>query len=118
MNEIFGYSGNEPLAGLPFINCGDFFQLPPVKGLPVYSSAAPIKGFIALDLWRKFQMVELIKVMRQRGDFQLISLLNKIREGVINDHVGNTLKSCFLKEKSFSQHVVYMFAESKPAKKT
>ena len=116
LNEIFGYSGNEPFAGLPVIVCGGFLQLPPVKGLPVYSSAASIKGFIALDLWRKFQMVELTEVMRQRGDFEFISLLNKIREGEIDDHVENTLKSPFLKEKSFPQLVGSMFAENKPVK--
>ena len=32
MNEIFGYSGNEPFAGLLVIVCGIFFRLPPVKG--------------------------------------------------------------------------------------
>ena len=61
-------------------------------------------------------MVELTEVMRQRGDFEFISLLNEIREGEIDDHVVNTLKSRFLKEKSFPQHVVQMFAENKPAK--
>ena len=90
-----------------------FFKLPPVKGLPDYSSAASIKGFIALDLWRKFQKVELTEVMRQRGDFDFISLLNKIMEGEIDDHVENTLK---VKEKSFPQHVVHMFAKNRPAK--
>ena len=90
-----------------------FFKLPPVKGLPDYSSAASIKGFIALDLWRKFQIVELTEVMRQRGDFEFISLLNKIMEGEIDDHVENTLK---VKEKSFPQHVVHMFAKNRPAK--
>ena len=116
LNEIFGYSGNEPFAGLPVIVCGDFFQLLPVKGLSVYSSAASIKSFIALDLWRKIQMVELTEVMRQRGDFEFISLLNKIREGEIDDHVENTLKSRFLKENFFPQHVGHMFGENKPAK--
>ena len=110
LNEIIWYSGNEPFAGLPAIVCTDFFQLPPVKGLPVYSSASSI---IALDLWRKFQMVELTEVMRQRGDFEFISLLIKIREGEIDDHVENTLKSRFLKKISFPQHVVHMFAENK-----
>ena len=79
LNEIFGYSGNEPFAGLPVIVCGDFFQLPQVKGLLVYSSAASIKGFIALDLRRKFQMLELTEVRRQKGDLEFTSLLNKIR---------------------------------------
>ena len=63
LTEIFRCSGNEPFSGLPIIVCGDFLQLPPVKGLPVSCSAAPIKGFIALDLRRKFRMVELTEVM-------------------------------------------------------
>ena len=65
LNEIFGYSGNEPFSELSFILFCDFFQLPLVKDLPVYTSAASIKGFIALDLWRKFQIVELTEIMRQ-----------------------------------------------------
>ena len=107
MNEIFGYLGNEPFAGLLVFVCGDFFQLPPLKGLPVYSSAESRKRFIALDLWRKFQVVKLTEVMRQRGDFEFISLLNKIREREIDDHVENSLKLRFLKENK---------PENKPAK--
>ena len=115
MNEIFGYSGNEPFAGLLVIVCGDFLQLPRVKDLTVYSGAASIKGFIVLDLWKKFHMVELIEVMHQRGTFEFISLLNKIRERELDDHVKNALKSRFLKEKSFPQNFVHMFAENKLA---
>ena len=61
-------------------------------------------------------MLKLTEVMRERSGFEFISLLNKIREGEIDDHVENTLKSCFLKVKYFAQHVVHMFAENKPAK--
>ena len=68
LNELFRYSGNEPFAVLPVIVCGDVFQLPLVKGLPLYNSAASIKDFIALELWRKFQTVELTEVMHRRGD--------------------------------------------------
>ena len=32
LTKIFRYSGKEPFAGLPVIFCGDFYQLPPVKG--------------------------------------------------------------------------------------
>ena len=77
---MFRYSGKEPFAGLPVIVCGDFYQLPPVKGSPVYSSATSIKGFLALDLWKKFQMVELIEVMRQRGDHDFITKQDKRRK--------------------------------------
>ena len=62
LTGIFRYSGKEPFAGLPVIVCGDFYQLPPVKGSPVYSSATSIKGFLVLDLWKKFKMVELLKL--------------------------------------------------------
>ena len=38
LTEISRYLGKEPFAGLPVIVCTDFYQLPPVKGSPVYSS--------------------------------------------------------------------------------
>ena len=96
LTEIFRYSGKEPFAGLPVIACGDFYQLPPVKGSPVYSSATSIKGFLALDLWKKFQMVELTEVMHQRGDHHFIRELNKIREGNIDKDIEYTVKAWFL----------------------
>ena len=66
LNEIFWFSDDELFTGLPVVVWGDFFfQLPPLKELPVYSSASSIKSFIALDLWRTFQMVELTEVIRQ-----------------------------------------------------
>ena len=117
LTEIFRYSGKEPFAGLPVMVCGDFYQLPPVKGSPVYSSATSIKGFLALDLWKKFQMVELIEVMRQRGDHDFIRVLNKIRERNIDEDVEHTLKARFLEAKSYPEHAVHMFAENKPVKR-
>ena len=44
--EIFIYSGKEPFAGLPVTVCGDIYQLPSIKGSPVYSIATSIKGFL------------------------------------------------------------------------
>ena len=61
-------------------------------------------------------MLKLTEVMRERSGFKFISLLNKIREGEIDDHVENTLKSRFLKESFFPQHVGHMFGENKPEK--
>ena len=103
LTEIFRYSGNEPFSGLPIIVSGNFLHLPPVKGLPGYCSAASIKGFIALDLRRKLRMVELTEVLRQRRNFEFISLLNKIRGGEIDDRIENTLKSCFFEENNLAK---------------
>ena len=32
---MFGYSDQLPFAGMSVIACGDFYQLSPVRGLPV-----------------------------------------------------------------------------------
>ena len=63
-----------------------------VRGLLVYSSTKSTKILLALDLWRKSKMAELTEVMRQREDYQFINVLNKIREGEIDEHVVLTLK--------------------------
>ena len=62
-------------------------------------------------------MVELTEVMRQRGDHDFIWVLNKIREGNIDEDVAHTLKARFLETKSYPEHAVHMFAENKPVKR-
>ena len=79
--------------------CGDFYQLPPVKGSPVYNSATSIKCFLALGFWKKFQIEERTEAMRQRGDHDFIRVLNKIRKGNINEDVEHALKARFLATK-------------------
>ena len=64
LNEIFEYSDQLPFAGMSVIVCGNFYQLPPVRGLPVYSITVSIKGLLNLDLWHKFKMTELTEVIR------------------------------------------------------
>ena len=41
-------------------------------------------------------MVELTEVMRQRGDHDFTRVINKIREGNIDEDVEHTLKTRFL----------------------
>ena len=78
LNEIFGVSTDLPFAGLPVLVCGDLYQLPRVKGAPIYTSTDNIKRYLSLKLWNNFKVVELTEVMRQRGDLEFISFLNKI----------------------------------------
>ena len=72
LNEIFGVSTNLPFAGLPFFVFGDLYQLPPVKGAPIYSSTDNIKRCLSLELWNSFKVVELTEVMRKIGDPEFI----------------------------------------------
>ena len=69
-----------------------------MKGSAIYSSARSIKGILALDLRRKFQMVKLTEVMRQRDDFEFIRVLDKIIEGNIDKDVEETLRLRFLEK--------------------
>ena len=83
-----------------------------MKRSPIYSSAISLKGFLALDLWKKFQMVELTDIIRQRGDCEFIRVLNKIREENIDEDLERTLKPRFFKKTLQPEHVVHMFAEN------
>ena len=78
LNETFGVSTVLPFSGLPVLVCGDLYQLPPVKGDPIYSSTNNIKGYLSLELWNNFKVVEFTEVMKQRRDLEFMPFLNKI----------------------------------------
>ena len=91
LNEIFGTTDIEPFADLTILAVGDFFQLPSVGGSPVYAEYK--KTWQNLNsLWKLF-MFELIEVMRQRGDSQLMDLLNNVRTANLNSHNINMIRS-------------------------
>ena len=107
LNEIFRSSDQLPFTGMSVIVCDDFYQLPPVRGLPVYSSTT-IKCFLTLDFWHKFKMAEMTEVMRQRDDYQIINIFNKIWEGKIDEDVELTLKLRFFKKLSYPENAVHI----------
>lgn len=47
------------------ILCKDHYQLPLIRGKPIYMSNQSIKRYITSDFWETFQFAELIEVMRQ-----------------------------------------------------
>ena len=106
-----------PFAGLPVLVCGDLYQLSPVKGAPIYSSTDNIKGYLSLELWSNFKVVELTEVMRQRGDLEFISFLNKIRVGIVDYEEEKILLSRFIAKDNlaYPKHALHMFAENKPS---
>lgn len=75
-----------------------------------------MKGYLSLDYWRNFRIADFREVMRQRGDSDLYSLLNKIRKGEIDFNVEKALISRFVYKNnlSYPAHSVHMFAENNP----
>jgi len=62
-----------PFGGLNILLCGDFFQLPPVGGRPLFAQQSTgvetLKGY---NLYRAFdQTARLVQVMRQQGEDEL-----------------------------------------------
>ena len=119
LNEIFMCSSDKCFGGLSVLLCGDFYQLPPVRGIPLFSSSDAIKSLLSLNLWRKFEMVELTEVMRQRGDERLIELLNKVRIGIVDEIVEKDLLLRFIEKDSpsYPDQGLHIFAENSPVGK-
>ena len=116
LNEIFGFSTDLLLSGLPVLVFDDL-ELSPFKGAPIYSSTGNIKGYLSLQLWNNFKVVELTEVMRQRGDMEFISFLNKIWVGIVDYEGEKILLSRFIAKDNpaYPKHALHMFAENKPS---
>ena len=94
--EIFGCSPHITFAGISVIACGDFYQLPPIQQRPAYAKFDVILNIC--HCWRLFKIAELTEVMRERGDQELIMLLNNIRTGNITENDEKTLKLKFIEK--------------------
>ena len=63
-----------PFGHVSILAFGDFYQLPPVKGKPLFINDCHF------DLWNdSFKLVTLDEIMRQKEDKQFAELLNRIR---------------------------------------
>ena len=116
--DIFGYTNNcdKPFAGLTMIVVGNLYQLPPVLQKPVFADYYD-DIYNIYHLWKVFKMCELTEVMRQKGDSQLIDLLNNVRIGKLTDIDREIIKERFIDPDSenFPGHAVHIFAENEPA---
>ena len=105
-----------PFAGKTIIAVGDFFQLPPVMGKPVYCA----NGFVEslLKLWDNFKLAELPEVMRQQGDNVnvFVDLLNDVRVAELTTEDEQLLRSRFISKNSpdYPIEALHLFAENRP----
>ncbi|KAJ1525565.1 hypothetical protein ONE63_010369 [Megalurothrips usitatus] len=100
----------DDFGGLWTIVFGDYRQLTPVGGAPVYAcSTEEITGSAAL--WQKFQYVELTENMRQGEDKQYADML-----AVIGDAESSLCdEDCALTESRSSLKIIYSFRVTSPA---
>ena len=115
--EIFGCADEIPFAGLTVIAVGDFYQLPPVQQRPVYAEYKDA-WLNLVHPWKLFRIVELVEVMRQRGDSELIDLLNKVRTADLDESDEDLLKSKFIQrnDPDYPTDALHIFAENLPCK--
>ena len=84
--EICSCFPDIPYAAISMIACGNFCQLPPIQQRPAYAKFDDVMLNIS-HCWMLFKITELTEVMRQRGDQELITLLNNIRTGILKPNL-------------------------------
>jgi len=77
---------------------GHLLQLPPVAGNYIFQTPThlPLGELVGNTLWPKFEMFELDKVMRQKGDLEFYKALNNMSEGCMDLEDIQLLRSCEL----------------------
>ena len=79
--------------------CGDLCQLPPVRAKPAFTfnGTETMEGFISLNLWHKFRLVEFHQEMRE-DDEMFVLFLNKRRVGDIDQNLEDAIKLRFIEK--------------------
>ena len=84
-------NSSRPFGGIQLIFSGDFYQLPPILN----DCEDDEKYAFCSELWTYIferTTIELTQVMRQ-DDLTFVSILNKIRKGIVDEEVINILES-------------------------
>ena len=76
------------------------------------------EGFLMLDLWRKFELVELTEIMRQEGDANFIELLHNIRVGNVDRYADDILKTRFVQQPTNCTHMIHCIFMQKMIQQT
>ena len=82
LQQIKGVSDDAIFGGVSILAVGDLYQLPPVYQAPLFSTVSDCYAQLcgAGSLWvDHFVMIELTKIMRQRGDSAFSELLCRVR---------------------------------------
>ena len=98
LSEIGKYvrENPKPFGGVQLVTCGDFFQLPPVnlgnRGKN-FAFCSPVWNLM------KMRTQKLTQVIRQKGDMDLVKILNQLRLGVVTNAAIKLFQSCHVSNK-------------------
>ena len=115
LTDILDHKNGNPFADVSIITCGDFYQLPPIRALPVYAKFTGDQAILNMDhIWRTFKIGELTEVMRQRGDKVFIDLLNNVRVGIVTEENTKTLLSRFISKNdpNYPSEAIHIWSEN------
>ena len=114
--EIFGCLPDVAFAGVTVIFSDDLYQLPPINASSVYGPYESGSWNNLIHMWKLFRTAELDEVMRQKGDNDLINMLNKVVQTGDNDSERLIISGFIYKnDPSFPEEALHIFAENKPA---
>jgi hypothetical protein len=83
---------DKPFGGMQVILCGDFFQLPPVSR----GGEAPARFAYHSKAWRDLNLkICYLEESHRQNDDSFLSLLNSVRDGLIDEGVYEQLKTRF-----------------------
>ena len=100
LRAILPAHSDQPFGGVNVLLCGDFFQLPPVGGKPLYSlKHSHIDAIKGHQLYRAFDWtIRLTQVMRQQGEDEISTkfrlALSELRVSQLSKESWELLCTC------------------------
>ena len=110
LGQIF--KSKEPFGGISILAVGDLHQLPPVADRFPFETPRMQDAYAELAgpiLWRRFRLIELTEIMRQRDDLLFAQTLQSLARGKLTDEQKSLLQSRLVSLDQVPQDALHLF---------
>ncbi|KAJ8050313.1 ATP-dependent DNA helicase PIF1 [Holothuria leucospilota] len=113
LQQIKGSSMHEPFGNVSILAVGDFYQLPPIRGKPLFD----IDPGALVKLWSIFYKWQLDEIMRQKEDEHFANLLNRVRvltkgEQLLDDNKSILMQRLISTLGDYPQNDLHIFSRN------